>query len=329
MSRTHCPTGLLVSPHTLVSRRDENHGAVLYNMRAGQQGRGILYDHQADRRDALHHVWLHWDDRKVGDMLTSDFREFANPNYGPWSPIVHHRAFTSYMPSGPTMSRFEFVNHLSAALPMETPNFDACIRAMHMNIHDRQVSRFNLKNMKTSKLIDIIRKMFKRADINRNGVLEIEEFRQLLRHSPRLGLTPAVVEHIVAEADTNGDGVIDYDEFLPKMLSLLHKADNSGLPEVIGIPDIWNMDTGRLIEEFRIIFSFGCNEGNTFMYPDEFEEILRRTNFNFSEETIKKCVAVADVNHDGMIDFDEFVPAMLRLLRETFEDQHQIHDQRA
>ena len=47
--------------------------------------------------------------------------------------------------------------------------------------------------------------------------------------------------------------------------------------------------------------------------PSELGNLLGKSGFDFDQSAIDKIVARADVNGDGMIDFEEFVPEMMRL----------------
>jgi len=65
-----------------------------------------------------------------------------------------------------------------------------------------------------------LEKLFQIGDTNGDGVLQPQEFLELLT---RAGLRfPAnLVLKLFLEADTNGDGVIEYDEFMPAMLDVI------------------------------------------------------------------------------------------------------------
>ena len=46
----------------------------------------------------------------------------------------------------------------------------------------------------------------------------------------------------------------------------------------------------------------------------EFSDLLKKSGFNFSDETIDKIMSQADTNGDNMIQYEEFVPAIKDLL---------------
>ena len=57
-----------------------------------------------------------------------------------------------------------------------------------------------------------IRQIFKTLDKNHNGTLSRSEFREAMEMF-KLGLSTEEVELMVQEADSNRDGLIDYEEF--------------------------------------------------------------------------------------------------------------------
>ena len=63
-----------------------------------------------------------------------------------------------------------------------------------------------------------IRRAFRTIDKDCNGYITVKEFRELMS---KLGekITLKEAEELVGEADTNGDGRIDVDEFVGMMMS--------------------------------------------------------------------------------------------------------------
>ena len=59
-----------------------------------------------------------------------------------------------------------------------------------------------------------IRKMFEKYDKDGNGVITRDEFRRVVEDKYQTRLDPDQIDAMIMEADRNGDGEIDYDEFL-------------------------------------------------------------------------------------------------------------------
>jgi len=71
-----------------------------------------------------------------------------------------------------------------------------------------------------------IRKLFRVADVNGDGVLEESEMRRLLSKSG-FGFDEVAISTAISGADANGDGVISYDEFVPMMSAMFRSRQIS------------------------------------------------------------------------------------------------------
>jgi len=82
-----------------------------------------------------------------------------------------------------------------------------------------------------------LRKEFNKIDSNGSGTIEIDELRQAVRKCHK-ELTDAELENILKEVDVNGNGIINYHEFIAatfpvekfatreRIQSLFQKFDN-------------------------------------------------------------------------------------------------------
>ncbi|KAG2438170.1 hypothetical protein HXX76_005777 [Chlamydomonas incerta] len=62
--------------------------------------------------------------------------------------------------------------------------------------------------------INGMRELFLEIDKDKSGTISVEEFSEALKKKGMQGLTDSDVSRMIAEADVNGDGTIDYEEFL-------------------------------------------------------------------------------------------------------------------
>ena len=62
-----------------------------------------------------------------------------------------------------------------------------------------------------------IRKQFVKFDKNKDGYINAKEFKKCLETSTKTKLTQEQIDKIMKNADKNGDGRIDYDEFIAAM----------------------------------------------------------------------------------------------------------------
>ena len=109
----------------------------------------------------------------------------------------------------------------------------------------------------------------------------------------KLGLNPTEEElqEIISDIDKDNDGTIDYSEFLRLMSTKLKDAQTEE----------------ELLEAFKV---FDTKNKQRFG-ESELREICVRLKCDFQPDEIKEMIAVADINGDGFIEFEEFVRIML------------------
>jgi Ca2+-binding EF-hand superfamily protein len=76
----------------------------------------------------------------------------------------------------------------------------------------------NNKNLDTMELF----RQFKKYDRNMNGTLSFSEYTKCLNECPGINLTKQEIITIAMQADTNGDGVIDFEEFMKHFPDILN-----------------------------------------------------------------------------------------------------------
>ena len=137
---------------------------------------------------------------------------------------------------------------------------------------------------------DQIKQAWSLFDDDDSGKIDKNELRQVMQ---KLGLNPTQDEltEIVNDIDKDGDGDIDFSEFLRLMSTKLKDAQTEE----------------ELLEAFKV---FDTKNKQRFG-ETELTEICKRLKCEFSQEEIKEMISVADINGDGYIDFEEFVRIML------------------
>jgi Ca2+-binding EF-hand superfamily protein len=186
----------------------------------------------------------------------------------------------------------------------------------------------------TSELAEIILSTFQQADTESKGYLEYSEFRNLfLSLSEQLSLTEKDIEFLMDEADCNQDGVIEYNEFIPLCVDLIesmyaktsaqvaeaeadsaaHDAASEGLLNGMSREEL----EGTLMEMFKQ----ADKDSNGVLDRKEFRDCMRAADLGLRRKDINAIAAQTDVDDDGNISYEEFIPTAFEVLVEMVAKQ--------
>jgi len=173
----------------------------------------------------------------------------------------------------------------------------------------------SLTDVPAEQLENYMQRLFKIGDKNGDGVLDGVELRNLLQKSG-FNLDVQTIVDIMMAVDVNKDGVIQYDEFCEAIKGLIQMLPSADLlaKSSSDMPDINVIERAQLESYFQRLFAIGDTNGDGVLSPDEFESLLRKSGFDFDDSTIGEIMDAADVNHDGVIEYDEFVPAIMAMV---------------
>lgn len=150
--------------------------------------------------------------------------------------------------------------------------------------------------------------IFKSFDKNGDGVLSKEElvqgYAQLYNSMERAAIE---VEQILQRVDINGNGTVDYTEFLAANLKLNELLTNEKLQAAFNLFDI--DQNGRItLEEIKSLLGGGA-QPNSGTYYDNYMGPPDSTN-----DIWRGLIGEGDANEDGEISFEEFKAMMHKLL---------------
>ncbi|XP_074575351.1 calcium-dependent protein kinase 1-like [Curcuma longa] len=135
-----------------------------------------------------------------------------------------------------------------------------------------------------------LKEMFKSMDTDNSGTLTVEELRAGI---PKLGnmgikITESEVQQLMEAADVDGNGSIDYMEFITA-----------------------TMHMNRMEKEDHLYkaFQYFDKDQSGYITIEELEQALMHYNMG-DQQTIKEIIAEVDINHDGRINYEEFVTMM-------------------
>ena len=132
--------------------------------------------------------------------------------------------------------------------------------------------------------------VFDQFDKDKDGKISSNELENAMQS---MGQNPTVeeVQEMMKEVDLNQDGKIDFDEFMTLMIKT--SPENQAEEEVINA--------------FRVF----DKEGNGLISSAELKHIMMNIGDKMTEEEADEMVNEADIDEDGMINYEEFVRMMM------------------
>ena len=142
------------------------------------------------------------------------------------------------------------------------------------------------------KSINDVKIAFRRFDVNSDGHLDRNEFRQMLKAT---GNSDAEADLLFKQADIDGDGKVDYQELIKHLFPASAKA----LQKV--------QQSFRSLNEVKSSFRKFDADGDGHISKDELKQVLS----GFSIDEIESVFALGDKDQSGGIDIQEFIGLML------------------
>ncbi|OWF37200.1 calmodulin-A-like [Mizuhopecten yessoensis] len=130
---------------------------------------------------------------------------------------------------------------------------------------------------------------FDYCDVNKDGTISLSELKTVMQQQ---GFNPTdeEMEKIIANVDDNGNGSLEFPEFV-KLMETKRKTSNE-------------------LDELTCAFKTFDRDGNGYLDPAELSVALRCLGEQLSEEEVKELIKAADQDGDGLIDFNEFITLM-------------------
>jgi len=149
---------------------------------------------------------------------------------------------------------------------------------------------------------DDVLKVFNEIDTDSNGLIGSSEIKSYFNTKLMKTLDDDELEYMIRIADLNNDRTINFSEF--KRIIQLCNAPKD--------PDLAN----QMMETFANVDL--DNDGTLNLI--EFSKCLEYLEYDSKEVSVETLFHDSDTNHDGKINFSEFVALVTRLLEQLHED---------
>ncbi|XP_072510318.1 calmodulin [Notamacropus eugenii] len=131
---------------------------------------------------------------------------------------------------------------------------------------------------------------FSLFDKDSDGSITTKELGTVMRS---LGQNPteAELKNMIGEIDTDGNGTIDFPEFLSMMARKMKDTDSE--------------------EEIREAFRVFDKDGNGFVSAAELRHVMTKLGEKLTDEEVDEMIREADVDGDGQVNYEEFVRMLI------------------
>ncbi len=190
------------------------------------------------------------------------------------------------------------------------------------------------QRMSNEQLLERVGFLFDQADRDGNGYLDRQEFKAVFQSlKEELGLSNKVIKQIMAEADENDDGVIEYREFVPLAVDVINVIEakqeyeeNQEAAKEIAIEDakdflLHGMPRETLEEMLKSAFKKADKDNSGYLDRKEFKACLKSSGLGFTKKEINVMMSEVDLDGDGKITYQEFVPMCFSMLADMMADK--------
>ena len=196
----------------------------------------------------------------------------------------------------------------------------------------------SMQRLTPAELAEMLSTLFHQADKDGSGALSIAEFKAVFQPSLfNLHLSSNEVRRVISEFDVNGDGEIDYAEFVPLAVDLVQgfyaRADTEQTKaaeeareekhrEAVRAALVQGNSKQQLQAIMLDIFQKADTDGSGALSLPEFHACIREADLGLTRHQINVLMhEVVDYDKDGSISYEEFAPLCFEILVEMLKDE--------
>jgi len=163
---------------------------------------------------------------------------------------------------------------------------------LHFFIQSKHLQHHSLSKMAdqlTEEQIAEFKEAFSLFDKDGDGTITTKELGTVMRS---LGQNPteAELQDMINEVDADGNGTIDFPEFLTMMARKMKDTDSE--------------------EEIREAFRVFDKDGNGYISAAELRHVMTNLGEKLTDEEVDEMIREADIDGDGQVNYEEFVTMM-------------------
>ncbi|KAH9754008.1 calmodulin [Citrus sinensis] len=168
-----------------------------------------------------------------------------------------------------------------------------------------------IKSLDQNPTEEELRNMISEVDVNGNGTIEFGEFLNLMARKMKENeaqeelkeafkvfdkdqdgyISPNELRLMIDEVDANGNGTIEFEEFLDLMAKKMRET--------------------KAQEEMKEAFKVFDKNRDGFISPNELRHVMLNLGEKVTDEELEQMVKDADLDGDGQINYEEFSRMML------------------
>nr|XP_010966045.1 calmodulin-2 [Camelus bactrianus] len=150
-------------------------------------------------------------------------------------------------------------------------------------------SACSMADQLTEEQIAEFKEAFSLFDKDGDGTITTKELGTVMRS---LGQNPteAELQDMINEVDADGNGTIDFPEFLTMMARKMKDTDSE--------------------EEIREAFRVFDKDGNGYISAAELRHVMTNLGEKLTDEEVDEMIREADIDGDGQVNYEEFVQMM-------------------
>eukprot|EP01147_Barroeca_monosierra_P006631 gene6631-338_t len=149
-----------------------------------------------------------------------------------------------------------------------------------------------------------LKEIFEFFDVNRNGYIEEGELSDIMR---TVGFSPTqdVIKELIKSVDRDGDGKIQFNEFLEVMTTHVDYSNpkEGKANEICKILEFLFIASSHLVNCFRMF----DKDLSGFIKVSDLEQVLTDRGEKLSKKEVKRMLALCDVTADGFIHYESLV----------------------